>query len=304
MVHIPITIPARLESCRSQAHKEFIGAASEAGIPGTIQQDYFDAIFATAAWVTEKADRERPFALGIAGAQGSGKSTLATLLSAMLGSAFHMPACVLALDDFYKTRAARQQLAHDIHPLLQVRGVPGTHDMALMRTAISNLEAGLETRIPQFDKARDDRVGYRLVSDMPQVLIMEGWCWGARPASSDELAEPINELEAEQDPDGRWRAYVNDRLADEEYQGAFRSVDKLVYLVVPDMEAVYRWRLQQEQALGAEGGHVMSEAQINEFIMYYERITRRMLADLPERADIAMYLDDAHAIDAFRVHDE
>jgi D-glycerate 3-kinase len=40
----------------------------------------------------------------------------------------------------------------------------------------------------------------------------------------------------------------------------------------------------------------MNEAQVREFIMYYERITRAMLAEMPGRADMTLALDEAHRI--------
>ncbi|MEX2487921.1 MAG: hypothetical protein WD356_00170 [Pseudomonadales bacterium] len=313
MLEIPLSIPAHLESHRSSAYKEFIDEARQLGIPEAIQQDYFDAIFAIAAWTTanaelkaaelKAAELKAPLSLGVAGAQGSGKSTLAVLLSKLLDKTFDLEPCVLSLDDFYKTRAAREQLARDIHPLLKVRGVPGTHDMSLMNTVISDLKAGLETRIPQFDKGNDDRSAYRVLSGKPSVLILEGWCWGARPVAEWDLVEPVNQLEAEQDSDALWRTYVNECLAHADYQRAFHSVNQLIYLAVPDMESVYRWRLQQEQALAERGDRVMNEAQVREFIMYYERITRRMLAEMPDRADITLCLDSDHSIEAFKVRD-
>lgn len=303
MLEIPLSIPDHLESCRSSAYEHFISAASNLDIPQGNQQNYFDALFAIAAAVTTNTELQTPFLLGVAGPQGSGKSTLAVLLGELLESTFGLESCVLSLDDFYKTRAEREQLARDVHPLLKVRGVPGTHDMSLMNTVLSDLKAGLETHIPNFDKANDDRSGYRLVSRVPSVLILEGWCWGARPVAERELAEPINQLEAERDPEALWRNYVNECLAQADYQSAFQAVDQLIYLAVPDMEAVYRWRLQQERGLGDRGGRVMSEEQVRDFIMYYERITRRMLADMPQYADITLYLDGDHAIEALKVRD-
>lgn len=299
---IPIPIPPHLESYRSRARTEFDHGADQAGIPESLRADYFDAIFAIAAWLVQDAGTTRTLGLGISGAQGSGKSTLARLLAQILDVVFQLPAFVLSLDDFYKTRETRTELARQVHPLLQVRGVPGTHDMHLMNEAIANLKTGVETRVPIFNKAMDDRDGERRVNVRPRVLIVEGWCWGARPVSEPDLETPVNRLEAEKDLNGNWRRYVNDCLASEDYQGAFRAMDRLIYLAVPDMEAVYRWRLQQEQGLADEGDHVMDEAQVDEFIMYYERITRRMLADLPERADITLYLDNSHAIESVKLH--
>ena len=61
------------------------------------------------------------------------------------------------------------------------------------------------------------------------------------------------------------------------------------------MDSVFRWRLQQEQSL-SPGARVMNEAGVREFIMYYERITRAMLKDLPGRVEITLFLDKAHCL--------
>ena len=36
---------------------------------------------------------------------------------------------VLSIDDFYLSKAKRKRLAASVHPLLAIRGVPGTHDV-------------------------------------------------------------------------------------------------------------------------------------------------------------------------------
>ena len=65
------------------------------------------------------------------------------------------------------------------------------------------------------------------------------------------------------------------------------------------MEAVVRWRWQQEQRLAearSDGTKIMTEPEVRRFIMYYERITRRMLEKMPKRANMTFYLDDQHRI--------
>ena len=46
---------------------------------------------------------------------------------------------VLSLDDFYLTRDERNALARTVHPMLQVRGVPGTHDIQFASATIKSL---------------------------------------------------------------------------------------------------------------------------------------------------------------------
>ncbi|RYD91905.1 MAG: kinase, partial [Sphingomonadales bacterium] len=156
---------------------------------------------------------KRPFVLGIAGAQGCGKSTLARELAERVGCP------VLSLDDLYLDGAARTALAADVHPLLRTRGVPGTHDPAAALAVIQSLgEPGI-TLLPRFDKARDEPGAPEAWQGPADMLILEGWCLGARPQPEIEMTEPVNPLERAQDPEGVWRRWVNAQLA--RYQPLF-----------------------------------------------------------------------------------
>jgi D-glycerate 3-kinase len=257
---------------------------------------YYDAMLKIVELVVVKRGElgSSPVTVGIAGAQGSGKSTLAELLTIVLENVAGLSVTVLSLDDFYKTQEERQEMARSVHPLFAVRGVPGTHDMVLMNEVIDDLKAGITVESPVFNKADDDRSQVSRKLRAVDIIVLEGWCWGSVPQSEIELEEPASELEKRSDVDGRWRRAVNDELASFDYQHAFDN-DLMIFLAVPNMEAVYRWRLQQEQGLDG-GSRVMNEAQVREFIMYYERITRAMLAEMPGRADMTLALDEAHRI--------
>lgn len=237
----------------------------------------------------------RPLVLGICGAQGSGKSTLAAALVEQL-HASGITCAVLSLDDLYLTRAERAKLARDVHPLMATRGPPGTHDVALGMEVLDALRRGTPVRLPRFDKAHDDRVdpsAWPLAAQPCDVVIFEGWCVGARPQPPHALAAPVNDLEAREDPDCVWRKFVNDALAGP-YQELFARIDRLVLLLAPDFDVVMQWRLEQEEDLRARavgGPHVMNSKQIDHFISHYERITRHIFAEMPDRADLVIPLD-------------
>lgn len=242
---------------------------------------------------------DAPLLAGICGAQGSGKSTAAAAIASLLEES-GLPTAVLSIDDFYRTRAEREHLARQVHPLLLTRGVPGTHDVALMESVIGALRAGNRPPLPRFDKSRDDRVpeGQWLAPPQPvRIVILEGWCVGARPEPAAALAAPVNDLERLEDADGRWRRHVNDALAGE-YRPLFDALDPLVLLAAPGFDVVYRWRLEQEhklrarlQADGGDSSRVMDDAQVARFIAHYERVTRHILAEMPGRADELVRLD-------------
>lgn len=249
------------------------------------------AIFAA----IDEAGTRKPVVLGICGAQGSGKSTLAGAVERAAGRR-GIPSASLSLDDLYLTRAEREALAREVHPLLRTRGVPGTHDLALGLDVLAALERGEATALPRFDKARDDRcppAQWERAPAATELLILEGWCVGARPQAPEALREPVNALEAQEDADGTWRRYANDALAGP-YQALFARIDVLVLLAAPNFEIVFDWRLQQEAELRARAGPdapgLMDAAGVARFIQHYERLTRHILAEMPARADVLVRL--------------
>jgi len=259
-------------------------------------------------WVEQRlVDREgsEPFVLGINGAQGTGKSTLADFIREYLTVAHGRSIAVLSIDDLYLTRAQRQALAKDVHPLLGTRGVPGTHDVELglaVIRSLKRLEQGQGVLVPRFDKSTDERFPeseWARVSDPIDLIIFEGWCVGSEPVTDDELLVAINDLEASEDPSGAWRSYVNRQLK-EIYPPLFELLDALVFMSVPDFDCVLRWRTEQEEKLAAgtstrESG-VMTNAQIERFIQHYERITRQNLASMPANADVRLELGQDHQV--------
>ena len=253
------------------------------------------------AWLLrEQQALGRPLVLGIGGSQGSGKTTLARGLRLALHHCFAVSSCILSLDDFYKPKEARGQLAAEVHPLLATRGVPGTHDVGLLMEtleALATADSQSITSIPAFDKGRDTRVAeehFQQFQGRPGIIFVEGWCLGARRESEAELAEPINALEASEDRDGSWRHYVNEQLAGP-YQALFRRFDRLFFFRAPDWDAVRRWRLRQEakliQTRGDDyRGHLDEGDSFERFMAHYERLTRQLLAQ-PPAADAILALD-------------
>ncbi|MDG1924448.1 MAG: hypothetical protein P8I59_04265, partial [Pseudomonadales bacterium] len=201
----------------------------------------------------------------------------------------------LSLDDFYKTRSARTQMMTE-HPMFQVRGVPGTHDIDLMLQAKTALCAGRAAQVPVFDKGLDDRAGTMTIPAGCETVLLEGWCFGARPEPVQGLVTPVNALEAVQDPQGLWRRGVNEYLAGQAYQQLF-TVDYWVYLKAPNFDSILDWRAEQEARFN-QGPSAMTRSEIEAFIGYYQRITQWMLLDAPGRADLVITLDPDHSIAA------
>lgn len=250
----------------------------------------------------EMAERQGLRILGIAGSQGSGKSTLAAALKDRLEND-GVPVALLSIDDLYRTRAEREELARTVHPLLRTRGVPGTHDVALGLGVMDALRRGEAAPLPRFDKAMDDRLPQDLwerAAAGTRLLILEGWCVGAQPQDASALVAPVNRLEAVEDGDGRWRRFVNHALT-VDYPPLFAQMDRFVFLAAPSFDVILRWRIQQEQNLrrsSAAAKGVMDDDAIARFIQHYERLTRHMLAEAPGYADLTIRLDADRGIDA------
>jgi len=251
-----------------------------------------------AGWVHLQKQPGKTLVLGVNGAQGSGKSTLCAFLRLILRDAYGYNVAGFSLDDLYKTRAERQAMAREIHPLFAARGVPGTHDVELGMRTLAALAAPGTVALPAFDKARDERRPpgeWPLFQGPADVVVFEGWCVGTRPQAASALREPLNDLERREDRFGIWRRHANRQL-ETAYARLFAQLDRLVFIQVPGMDCVFRWRGLQEEKLAAKtpGGLRMDEAALRRFIMHYERLTRHALDDLPGRADLTLCLNDNH----------
>ena len=85
-------------------------------------------------WIENKyKKKKKTLFLGFSGGQGSGKTTVAKILKIILKKFFKRKIYISSIDDFYKTLEDRNKMAHTIHPLFKTRGVPGTHDINLIK---------------------------------------------------------------------------------------------------------------------------------------------------------------------------
>ena len=243
---------------------------------------------------------QRPYVLGLSGLQGSGKSTLARLLKAQ---AEHRgwPTEILSLDDFYYSRSEREALAQQVHPLLKTRGVPGTHEIELLLSVLTALPHASEkfpVTWPRFDKGRDTRMPpsrWPRATRPPRLVVMEGWALGLRPQLESALEEPVNALERLEDPDGRWRHWVNKQLR--AYQPLWRKLDALIVLQAPNWEVIREWRSETEKDLLARGAPLaMDAAAMQRFLFHFERLSRHALATLPVMADTCVEYNTHHQV--------
>ena len=238
--------------------------------------------------------------IGLTGGQGAGKSTITQIIKLILENKYKLRVVYFSIDDFYKKSSERIKMSKKVHQLFKIRGVPGTHDTSLIKKTFINLTKKnfKSLTIPLFDKSRDERFpkkNWQKIKKQPEIIIFEGWCVGAKPQKKKYLKKSINILEKKHDTNLIWRSKVNYEL-NNDYAVIFKMINRLIFLRVPNFECVYKWRLLQEKKLQltSRGKKIMSPAQVKQFIMYYERITKQMHIDLTKKAYAVLYLDKKH----------
>ena len=251
----------------------------------------------------------RPILVALNGCQGSGKTTASDYLCTALTEEQGVNTVTLSLDDFYLTQRERHALGASIHPLLETRGVPGTHDISLLRLTLEQLldpHSNKPIAIPRFDKATDDR---RPLSDWDsidtpvQCVLLEGWCLGAKPEPADTLAEPVNDLERDEDPLVVWREYYNAFVASH-FLPLYPLFDQWIMLQAPSFDCVFNWRREQEHKLAAslspeKARNLMDDDTLHRFIQHYERITHNCLDDLPHTVNHLLSFDAQRRVTAY-----
>ena len=254
----------------------------------------------------EYLKKKKTKVIGLTGGQGTGKSTISNILKIILKEAYKLETVIFSIDDFYKTFNERKEMSQRISSLFLTRGVPGTHDTKMLLNCIKNLKGNKfkKLNIPKFDKSIDDRLSknkWMKVKKKPNIVIFEGWCVGATAQKKKDLNYPINKLEKLKDKKKIWRKRVNLELS-KNYKKIFNLVDKLIFLKVPSFKYVYKWRTLQEKKLRitSKGNKTMSDKQIKNFIMYYERITKHMLKTLPKVADTVISIDAKHRLKSIK----
>jgi len=247
--------------------------------------------------------RNIPYFIGLTGGQGSGKTTLSIFIQKILEDVFKKRSVGFSIDDIYKTKEEREKIAKKIHPLCSVRGVPGTHDIRLGNKTIDSLfraRSNTYTYIPSFSKILDmhhPKKDWRKYKGRPDFIFFDAWCGGAKPIPDNKWRPPLNKLEKEKDPDQVWARWSNNELAGD-YQKLFDRFDKLVFIQVEKMENVYenRWLQEKNMSKGIKDEkllkNIMNKDQIKNFVMHYERLTRHILDEMPNQADIVINRED------------
>ena len=197
----------------------------------------------------------------------------------------------------------RKKMAKQKHPLFKTRGVPGTHDINLIKNFFKLIKGKKfkKIKLPKFNKSTDDREtknNWYNIKNKPEIVILEGWCVGAKAELSSTLKKPINFLEKNEDKDLIWRKLVNEKLK-KDYKKVFSMIDHYIFMKAPDFKVVFKWRLLQEAKLKKKSKYInktMSYNEIKKFVMFYQRITLQMIKDLSKSASIVMFLKKNHEV--------
>ena len=256
-------------------------------------------------WISKKADKKRPYFVGLAGGQGTGKTTISSLIKIILTRYFKLKVFKFSIDDFYKTRKERLSLSNRIHPMLLTRGVPGTHDINMMLNFFRKVKSKKfkKLKLPTFNKAIDDRFNKKKwynLRNKPDVIIFEGWCVGAKSEKNSSLKKTINSMEKVKDQKQIWRKYVNQQLKSK-YKNLYSQLNCLIYLKAKNFSLLQKWRLKQERKLWINSktnfnSKIMSTGDVINFMQTYQRITQNMFKIMPKYASIIFNLNSNHQI--------
>ena len=260
-------------------------------------------------WISKRVNKKKPLIIGLAGGQGTGKTTISSIITLILKKYFKLNVFKISIDDFYKTRRERILLSKNRHPLLMTRGVPGTHDINIMLSFFRKIKIKKfkSLKLPRFNKSVDDRCKQSLwykIQSKPNIVILEGWCVGAKSQNLKQLKRPINSLEKEYDQTVQWRKYVNHQLKTK-YKKLFNQLDCLLFLKAENFSLLRRWRLKQEKKLWLNSKNkknlkIMKKNEVMNFMDTYQRITQQMFKDMPKYSSIIMNLNNSHQIKNIR----
>tara|TARA_B100000073_G_scaffold344130_1_gene350319 strand:+ start:385 stop:1248 length:864 start_codon:yes stop_codon:yes gene_type:complete len=226
----------------------------------------------------------------IAGAQGSGKSSFCKLTKLFFKKFYKKKVVILSLDNFYYSLRLREKLSKEVHSLFQTRGVPGTHDIDLIKKKILEInQRKFPIYLPLFDKVKDNRKkNYQKINEC-DLLILEGWCVGAKPLDDNYLKKNINLLEKNNDPKYKWRFSYNENL--KKYQSLYDYFNYFVYFRFNKWGDIIEWKYKQELNLRSKSNTKKLRKYLINFIQYYQKISLWMHKTSAKDSDILIQIN-------------
>lgn len=239
--------------------------------------------------------------VAVYGPQGSGKTTCTRKAAEEL-NAQNIPSVALSIDDFYLPHADLQALASQGNPLLQFRGLPGTHDTGMMIAFLNDFLAfkkGLTA--PVYDKSlnngRGDRSGFNSINDDVKVLFIEGWMIGFQPIAESDIVKKLEIINNEHlifktQPTLANYLQINENL--KAYIPIWHLCTHIVRLQPLDMHFIYKWRTDQEHGLIKLTGSGLTDEQVKAFVDQYWGCYILYADSIP--SEVTCYLDINHTI--------
>ena len=246
-----------------------------------------------------KGGTQKPLVVGIEGPQGSGKTTAASKIKESLENTFPNANIIqFSMDDFYLTYEQQLEVSkqNNDNPLLQGRGLPGTHDLLLLSNIFNQLLANDESKlpisIPCYDKSAYNGKGDRsnidkwtIVDKKVDLIIFEGWFNGYCSINNNKevlvkwnLIKQIYLGRFDNVKDNHI-IQINDNL--KQYEIIWQLFDLFVCIKTDDINNVYKWRIQQEHELIKLKGMGMNDNEVEKFVdrympvyyLYYDKLS-------------------------------
>ncbi len=238
--------------------------------------------------------------VGIQGGQGTGKTTLVKVLQRELEQKGYSVAH-FSIDDFYLPLAQRKvlQKKHSSNPFYQIpRGLPGTHDLALLKEVLSSLQKGKRVEVPIFDKAVEHGQGDRsalttFIAERQDFVLFEGWCVGIPFVSSSTFVRLCakNKIHLKEiDPLLTYHPVVLRFI--KQYQSLWKFLDFTIMLKPKSIRSHLLWREQQERELKERRGQGMSSTEIERFVNLFLPFTYLCYEKI--KADATILIDEEH----------
>lgn len=235
-----------------------------------------------------------PLFILLSGPQGSGKSYTAQFVYKYLLEKYGESKRVvqMSIDDFYLTHEDQKEFSDKFadNKLLQGRGLPGTHDIPLLSKCINALISGEDSQVilPQYDKSKFNGEGDRCAKGkevtLPlDIVVLEGWFLGFSPIlERQEIStNPHLQSSAEMVQVNANLFFYKDMLWN---NPEIKSLG--IVFAADDIHDVYKWRLEQEQALRKTTGEGMTDEEVKKFIDRYFPCYQLYYEDLVSGEDL------------------
>jgi len=201
--------------------------------------------------------------IGISALPGTGKTTLGKWLEA-ISLKLDIKTAVISIDDFYLP-SEEMKLAIKNNPWNVSRGFPGSHSVKLMHDKLLNWKISGELNVPVFDKSLRNGLGDRSHwrSEIPDLLIIEGWFLGIEPLSIDINEQKIKSLNLSPD-ESSYRYKIQNNL--HSYLDVWNLLDTIWHLKPLKFEYMNIWKLNQEKEMLLQRGSALQDEKLSNFL--------------------------------------